>query len=202
MPLMASATMSNAGRFRIGAAVTVHAPEAGYDGPHQLRIERPHILVAEAHFAHGAGAQVLHHHVGAQDQLLKDLLPAGVAQVQRQALFVAVVAHEARRLPGAVFFGEGRHGAPGVAAARTLDLDDLGAGIGQQQSAIGAGHVLLQTGNPDARQGPVLGLAQPTNPRSTRRWWKPPCRRRRKASPDRKTAFWLRARGVSSRGSG
>ena len=35
-----------------------------------------------------------------------------------------------------------------LVAARALDLDDLGPGIGQQHGAIGAGDILLKPGNP------------------------------------------------------
>ena len=49
----------------------------------------------------------------------------------------------------------GRDVAADVAAgARVLDLDDLGAEVGQVQAAVGAGAVLLEGEDPDVFQGP------------------------------------------------
>ena len=67
------------------------------------------------------------------------VLVGGLLQVQHDRALVAVPRHER----GALAVDEGRHVARGV-ASRRLDLDDLGAVVGQQHRAIGAGQVAGQ----------------------------------------------------------
>ena len=93
----------------------------------QARIECPQLACADAQALGHAGAEVLHHHVGLGGHLADQGHGLGVLEVQHQALLVAVHHREQRAF--AVV-----HGADGavVVALRRLDLDDLGAQVGQQ----------------------------------------------------------------------
>ena len=94
----------------------------------QPRIDRPHRLVAEPEPRHDARAELLDQHVGAFDQRLKLGAIRFALEVEHQAFLAAVEQREHRAL--AV---ETRLVMAQVLAARPLDLDHLGAGLGQQQ---------------------------------------------------------------------
>ena len=113
-------------------------------------------LATEAEPLRAAGQEVLDDDVGAQRESPHDVLAAGIAQVDRDAALAAVHAHEVRRLAAR----EGR--APGaglVALAGPLDLDDLGAEVGQQHRAVRPRQHAGQVEDADAgeRTGHLLG---------------------------------------------
>ena len=102
------------------------------------RIDQPRVhglqrVVAQAELVHRAGAVVLHHHVGGLHEV-EEQLAAGL-EVERHALLAAVQVHVVR----AFAVPERCEVARVVAAAGLLDLDDLGAHVGQHHGAEGAG---------------------------------------------------------------
>ncbi|KAG1076491.1 hypothetical protein G6F40_017344 [Rhizopus arrhizus] len=80
-----------------------------------------------------AGLEVLDQHVGIGQQVAQQLLAGRLRQVQRHAFLVAVHADEV----GRGVAQEGRAPAPGFIAAGRLDLQDVGAVVGQDLRAIG-----------------------------------------------------------------
>jgi hypothetical protein len=110
------------------------AAERRHRAVDQLRIDGRQRVVAQAERLHRAGAEVLDQDVGAGDHLLQDRHPLRRLEVERHVPLVAVDDQKRRRLTILV----GRPGPRLVAAARVLDLDDVGTQIGQQHAAEGA----------------------------------------------------------------
>ena len=90
-----------------------------------------------------AGAEVFHQHVALQHHLAHQGLAIGVCQVQRDGAFVAVGAGEVAGLVGVLALRVLQEGRPPmarvVARAGGLDLDHVGAQVGQDLGAPGAG---------------------------------------------------------------
>ena len=143
---------SQRGPIAVGALIALHAAEARDDRVDEPRVDGLQIGEAEAHARERARAQVVDQHVAFGHQPPEHFLAGVGAKVQRDALLVAVVSHETRRLALSITLGKRRHGAARIAAAGALDLDDLGAGVGQEQGAIGAGHVLVGTDDTNSTQ--------------------------------------------------
>ena len=105
-------------------------------------MSRPQALEIEAVFAQAAGLEILDQHVGAGGEPAHDRLALGRLEIHRDRALAAIAGVEiggveplARRA-----FDEGRAPAAGiVAGARPLDLDDVGAEIGEALSGPGAG---------------------------------------------------------------
>jgi hypothetical protein len=101
-------------------------------------------LVVEAQFGHQARTEVLEHHVALLDQFERGRMALGRLDVEHDALFVAVerteeADAETRQLARLV-------------ASRRLDLDDLGAEVGQDHPAGRAHHHVREFDNPHALQ--------------------------------------------------
>ena len=105
------------------------------------------LLVVESHRRHDAGTEVLQHDVGLAHQRGEDLLAAVAAQVEADALLAAVVDGEIDALAA-----HHRRVAARLLAARRLDLDDLGAEVGQDHAAARAGLETRQLENTNAVQ--------------------------------------------------
>src|SRR5262249_28808898 len=107
--------------------------------------------VAEAELVHGAGTEILDQHVGASDQAPDEREPAWRLDVERKAALVAVEAHEEA--------GARAGQAPRVVARGRLDLDDVGAEIGEDEPAGRAHRHMgeLDDANCVERQGRALG---------------------------------------------
>jgi hypothetical protein len=91
------------------------------------RSDGTQLLVAEMHFLHGAGAEVLHHDIAGGDELARQLLGCGLLQVQAHTAVTGparVVGDAAVGIAHAA--GEGREHAGEVDAGPRLDLVDLG----------------------------------------------------------------------------
>lgn len=101
----------------------------------QARVARAHGLLPQPQAVHDAGAVVFDQYVGAGDQLDGCVALGLVLQVQGDRALVAVQGGEVL----AVAIGDGRPAAQGVACAGRLDLDDVGAHVGQQHAAERAG---------------------------------------------------------------
>jgi hypothetical protein len=113
-------------------------------------------VLIEAVGGQATDLEVLDQHVGVARQLANDLLPLGSRDIDGQRALVAVGAQEigglARRL--AIAVGQPRRppAARVVAAAGPLDLDYLGAEVGQQLTGPGAGENARQVEHAQMRQ--------------------------------------------------
>lgn len=144
---------AHAGRARGGVAVDAHHPaqglqhgvvagqaaqrpvgaEAGHAAVHEARVGRgQRLLVAQAPAIHGAGQEVLDEHVGALQQPVQHLLPAGRGQVQADGALAPVEGREVGRVAVQV---ERRAELAGLVPAGRLHLDDLRAMVGQHLGA-------------------------------------------------------------------
>ena len=113
---------------RVGAGQAV----AGQGAVDQPRIGSAQHVVAEAQPFHRADAEVFDDDIGAVDDPPQRRVRRRVLQVERDAPLVAVHHHERARL--AVDFG--RREAPRVVAVgHALDLDHVGAHVGEQHAA-------------------------------------------------------------------
>src|SRR5437762_9349075 len=94
----------------------------------------------------GAGGEVLDEHIGARQELFQDARCRGVLDVQREALLRAVGPDEVRRLAlHRAVVSAGR-----IAAARSLDLDDARAELGELARGERPGDHLLERYDGDA----------------------------------------------------
>jgi hypothetical protein len=116
---------------------------------HDPRIDRLQVIVAQAQLLGLVAAHVAEQAIRGRDQLLEHLAALGVLEVERQRLLVAikgleelavVLAEEIRPDPA-------RHVA---AACPMLDLDHLGAHVGQMARAVRPGPILLDRKNAQA----------------------------------------------------
>ena len=133
-----------AGARGLGAALA----EARDGAVDQARVQLAKGVVAEAQPRHGAGPEVLQHHVGLGHEPTEDGLSVGRFHVEGQALLVAVDGEKVRRLAA----GEGRPAARVVPLARFLDLDDLRPHVPQDHRAERAGEHARQVEHADARE--------------------------------------------------
>src|SRR5262249_33848127 len=102
----------------------------------QARIGRMQGRMVEAEPRHDAGAEILDEDVGLGGEGMDEGEPLGLAHIHRDAALAAV---EEREI-GALALDMRSEMAALIAAPRHLDLDDLGAEIGEHGGAIGAGH--------------------------------------------------------------
>ena len=91
-----------------------------------------HVFVAQAPFFHGTGLKILDQYIGGFEQAQQDGLARRLAHVQGDGAFVAVDADEV----AGIALVEGRAPVTHFVALRGLDLDDLGAVVGQNHGAV------------------------------------------------------------------
>ncbi len=122
----------------------------------EARVERGERRVAEAEAVHHAGAVVFHENVGPRYEAAQDVGAGRLAQVDDQALLVAVDAEEIMALAA----DKRRKAAGFVAAAGRLDFQDFGAEIaealGRERPRQNPGQV--DDPDPLERPGPALRL--------------------------------------------
>ena len=184
-------------RHRLGDVVVARplgprrgAAEARHRQVDDVGVHRPDRLVVEAPAGHDRRrAEVLAHDVGVPSQLEQQVPALRTVPVDAQALLAPVVLHE----PGAVVALHQRQEPGGVADVGDLDLDDVGAQLGQHPGDAGAGQVLgevehrapleeqwstvgLRHGNPPSRWPHASGPMR-AGPRSARSTTGPPGRR-------------------------
>src|SRR5947208_2679884 len=97
-------------------------------------VERPELRVREAQALHDAGAEIFPDHVRLTDELVEHLAATLAVEVERERFLVAIDRQEVRRL--AVGQERRAHAPHRVAAIRILDLDHLGALVGEQHRAV------------------------------------------------------------------
>ena len=113
----------------------------------RVRVEVAQVGVAQAEGGQVAGAPALHDDVHLGNQALEDGPAGGSFQVQGRALLVQVQDQEEEApVRVGVVVVEGAHAAEGRAAGG-FQLQDVGAIVGQQAGAKGAGDVLAQVQN-------------------------------------------------------
>ena len=130
-----------------GRAVAIRAvlPEPGHRTQDDVGLQLAQPVVAEAHLFHDAGPEILQHDVGGRHQGGENLLAALGAHVEAQALLAAVVDREIDALAAHHRLRFAR-----LLAAQFLDLDDLGAEVGQDHPAARPRLISRQFQNPDA----------------------------------------------------
>ena len=131
-----------AGAVAIGAALA-EAGDAGVDDP---RVDRAERLVVDAEAVLHVGPEVLDDHVGAGGELLEDLDAARVLEVERHRPLVAVQVLEVELVAREVFLLLG------------LDLDDVGAHLGELADAGGTGSRAGEVDDGVGRQREAHGL--------------------------------------------
>ena len=125
-----------AAALAIGAGLA----EAGDGGVDQARVAGRQRRPPETQPLERAGPEILDQDVGAIDQLQQLGLAGLGLEVDDDRALVAVPDHEGRAFAA----HEGRHATRIVAAVGPLDLDDVGAVVGQQHRAVGARQMARQ----------------------------------------------------------
>ena len=129
-PAHALGDLVEARPLRIGAGLA----EAADRAEHDARVHRRQRGVVDAQPVLHVGAVILHHHIGLGDHAAGTApCPSGCFRLMRDAALVAMDMLEVRPVPLAA------HALAGVDLLRRLDLDDVGAPIGQLADAGGAG---------------------------------------------------------------
>ena len=138
------------------------AAVGGHRAVDQARVQGKAGLVVQPQATHHARGEVLDQHVGAADEVARQRQPLRGLQVQRDALLVAVAPDEGCAL--VQLRVHGRIAARVVAADRRLDLDHLGAHVGQDHGRQRPRDEVREVHHPDAVQrmgcagGPSLVL--------------------------------------------
>ena len=143
-----AALRADDGRVRPAVGPGAGRAVAGQRGVDEVGVLGGQRLVAEAHAVHHAGAEVLQHDVAAPGQLAEDLDGARLAQVERDVALAAVLLREVR--------GDGvdaRERVAGHVALGRLDLDDVGAHVGQHPPAVRPGEHPREVQHPHATEG-------------------------------------------------
>jgi hypothetical protein len=109
----------------VGRPVHIRAivAEAGDGAVDDAWAQLADTLVTDAQALGHAGAEVLQEHVGGGDEAIEDVQGAGRLQVEGEAALAVVVANELGRVAAG--------GAERIAQLGRLDLDDVGAQVGQ-----------------------------------------------------------------------
>ena len=120
---------------------------------HEVRTHSTQGCLADAHPLGRAGTKVLHEGIGAHHQAIEQLAASGLLEVEHQRARVAVAGRE-----------HGGHPAPSiaeltreVAAARGLDLEDVGALVGEHAGSDRSRDHRRQIDDPDAGERPAHG---------------------------------------------
>ena len=111
------------------------------------RVDVGEVGVADAQLLGPVSAQVAEDGVGAAHDVLEDRAGLRMREIERDAALVVAERLEEERVLALLV---GRHVAAHVAAtARILDLDHVGAEVGEMHAAPRAGAVLLDRDDPD-----------------------------------------------------
>ena len=113
----------------LGVGAVQETLEAAID---ETGVTRREFGIAEAEPVHGAGTEVLQHHIGVVQDVVDEFPSAGVLEVGAEAALVAVVHREIATA--------GCLEAAGVVATGRLDLQYIGTEIGKDQARGGTHH--------------------------------------------------------------
>ena len=152
----------------IAAARAVGA-EAGNPAMHQLRKFRAQHVVADAPFVERARLEILDQDVGGLQHLHQHGAAALGGEVEPDRALVAVDADEI----GRVLLVERRAPVAHLVAGRRLDLDDVGAVVGEDLRAIGAAEHARQIDHAQAGHCAGSGLRTHGNNLRSRMKWNP-----------------------------
>src|SRR5208282_460657 len=136
--------------------------EAGAERGDDPRIDLGEPLIAEAHALHHAGAKIVHDDIGPAHEVVNDRLAVLLAQIEGDRSLVAVEAAENRIVEAVRIVGD--RGTRKIARAGALDLDDVGAVIGQHLGGARSEHHLGEVD--DAHAGQRLRGGSLHDPRS------------------------------------
>ncbi len=127
--------------------------EAGHRAVDEPRIERLQALVVEPELLQTADLEILKEHIGARREPAHDLAPPVGGEISDNRAFAAIARVEigGRFLP--LRFDEGRTPAARLVALRTLDLDDVGAEIGERLSGGRAREHARELDDAQSRKG-------------------------------------------------
>src|SRR5581483_9385410 len=129
-----------AGLVAVRAALAV----AGDRAVDQFGVELRELRVIEAELLPGRRPEVFYEDIGGREQIEKNFLPLALAQVERDALLVAVERAKARAV--AFVF---RIAAPmRIALARQLDLDDFAPQVAEETAGVRTGDVPADVDGP------------------------------------------------------
>ena len=113
-------------------AVIAEAGDAAVDQPREAF--RQHLVIVQPPAPHGAGLEVLDHHIGAGQKPQQHLAPFGASQVEAE---IALVAVDADEIGGGTVGGKGRAPAAGLVTTRRLHLDHLRPVVGEPLGTVG-----------------------------------------------------------------
>src|SRR5262249_33044408 len=116
----------------------------------QGRLAPMQVVVTEAELVHDAGAEILGDHIGAVDELERDLSALGCLQVERDAALVAVGARMHHSLSVVPEIAAAPVALPGP--VRRLDGNHVGAEVRQRLDAHGAEQEMIEADDADSLQ--------------------------------------------------
>lgn len=148
-------------------AVGAGLAEGGDGDHHQVRVHGRQGVVGEAALAHEAGVVVLDEHVGAPEQPEEDVPPLGAVDVEGHPALVGVQEREQAASLGVRLVAGERTPVPGpVAGPGALDLDHVGAEVGEELGAVGSGDEVPELNDPDVVQSTARHVVSPVVGRS------------------------------------
>src|SRR5579871_3392270 len=130
--------------MRVGAIRT----KRGNPRQDDVRLERPQLVIIQAHFPEHEDRQIGHHNVGALGQAANDFVGSRLRAVQSQATFIPIQREESST------FAAFRHraGVSVLAAVPPVYADYIGAPIGQQHGAVRTGDEPSEIDHADSSQ--------------------------------------------------
>src|SRR5690606_25651557 len=124
---------------RVGA-VTARVPKAGKRAVDDVRADLAELFVVQAPRLHDARREVLDHNVADGDEALEDVEAERVADVEENALLVAVeVVEEAGVVERRGVADDGPPEPDGIDRLGVFDADHLGAEVGEDPGGSGPG---------------------------------------------------------------
>ena len=126
------------------AGVGAGLPERGYGGHHQVGVDGGQGGVADVQVVQGAGGAAFHYQVNLSRQFPEQAAAGGGVQVEGDALFVEVEDEEKEAAFRVGVVAVEGCGAAHCRALGGFDFEDIGAVVGQEARAEGAGDVLAQ----------------------------------------------------------
>ena len=127
-------------------------PEPGDRAIDDVMLDLPERRIAQAEPVHDAGPEILHHHVGGGDEPAeRRLAPLRALEIDGDRALAGVLRQERRAHADPIEIGIGAELTREIARARHLDLDHVGAELGELIAAEGAGEHVGEI--EDARAG-------------------------------------------------